>query len=56
MDTAEFQKVINEFNTASLDRKIDIYIGTEGLSQEQYRELLRMFPLNELQKLEEALA
>ena len=56
MDSVEFQRIANEFNTASLDRKIDLYVGTQGLSQEQYKELLRMFPIQELHKLEAALA
>lgn len=55
MTTMEFQDVKNQFENADVEGKIDLYVYTEGLSQEQYKDLLRMFPLNELHKLEEAL-
>ncbi|MCL2703986.1 MAG: hypothetical protein FWE91_10330 [Defluviitaleaceae bacterium] len=55
MEAMAFQKVAEDFNTAGLDGKIDIYVNTEGLTQAQYKELLRMFPIDELHRLEEAL-
>ena len=39
----------------NVDQKIDIYVSTEGLTQEQYKQLLRLFPLEHLSKLEDAL-
>jgi hypothetical protein len=33
-----------------------MYVSAEDLTQTQYKELLRLFPINELKKLEEALA
>ena len=56
MESQEFTRVAERFSNATVDGKIDIYISTEGLSQAQYKELLKMFPLNELHRLEEALA
>ena len=55
MDTTTFKQITDEFIAADLERKIELYVNTEGLTQYQYRELLRMFPLNELHRLEEAL-
>ena len=55
MENQEFQRVCEEFNSAPTEGKIDIYVNTEGLTQIQYKELLRMFPMGELHRLEEAL-
>lgn len=55
MNATEFEKMRADFEKADVDRKVDIYVNAEGLSQEQYKELLRFFPLNELHKLEAAL-
>lgn len=55
MDSIEFKRLINNFRFADVDEKIDMYINSEGLSREQYKELLKLFPLDELHKLEEAL-
>lgn len=51
----DFEKIKAEFENADTDTKVEIYVNSEGLSQEQYKELLRHFPLNELHKLEQAL-
>ena len=56
MDSMSFQQMANDFRSADLDKKIDLYVNTEGLTQDQYKELLRMFPMNELHRLEAALA
>jgi hypothetical protein len=55
MDNTAFKRIADDFKSADLERKINIYISTEGLTQEQYKELLRMFPLSELHRLEAAL-
>ena len=56
MELKAFEILKNKFSKADTNTKIDIYTSTEGLTQTQYRELLYLFPLNELNKLEEALA
>lgn len=53
---ADFQKVKERFQNASVDEKIEIYTTTQGLTVEQFKELLRMFPLQHLDKLERAMA
>ena len=55
MDLYEFERIKNDFQNANVDKKIDIYCYTEDLSQEQYRQLLKLFPTSELSKLEAAL-
>ena len=55
MDSNGFQKMKSSFQEADVDGKIEIYVSAEGLSQDQYKELLRMFPLGDLHRLEEAL-
>lgn len=56
MELTAFENMKKEFREADTATKINMYIEAEGLSQTQYRELLQLFPLNELNKLEEALA
>lgn len=56
MELKEFEKIKEEFKNADTDKKIEIYITTEGLTQSQYRELLKIFPYTEIEKLEKALA
>ncbi len=51
----EFQQMCEKFEKADVDGKIKIYVTAEGLNQSQYKELLRMFPVSELAKLEAAL-
>lgn len=55
MKSEEFEKIKSEFEKADVDGKIMMYVGAEGLDGEQYRQLLKMFPVDQLQKLEEAL-
>ena len=50
-----FEQTLNDFKKADAQRKIEIYATAEGLNQQQYAELLRHFPLDELDKLEAAL-
>ena len=55
MDYVEFMKMKEQFKQADTQSKIEIYVNARGLDSAQYRELLTLFPLNELGKLEEAL-
>ena len=50
-----FEEVKTRFINADLDGKIQIYTTTEGLSVEQFRELLKYYPIQHLSKLEKAL-
>jgi len=56
METAAFETLKIKFRHADTDTKIQIYVEAEDLTQAQYKELLRMFPLGDLDKLELALA
>lgn len=51
-----FEDVKQKFQNADLDEKIRIYTTTQGLSVEQFKELLRMFPIQHLDKLEKAMS
>ncbi len=53
---SNFEEIKERFKDASVDEKIEIYITTQGLTVEQYKELLRMFPIKYLDKLERAMA
>ncbi len=55
MRIMEFMKLKEDFIEADTEGKIDIYINADNLTQFQYRELLKEFPLNEIDKLEAAL-
>ncbi|MCQ4727213.1 hypothetical protein NE664_11225 [Anaerotignum faecicola] len=55
MKIVEFEMFKRKFADASDDEKITMYSTTEGLTKDQYMELLRNFPLNKLNELEEAL-
>ncbi|KXG75910.1 hypothetical protein [Thermotalea metallivorans] len=50
-----FEEIKERFRKASVDEKIEIYTTTQGLTVEQFKELLRMFPLQHLDKLERAM-
>lgn len=54
--TTDFEAVKQRFINANVDDKIKIYTTTSGLSVEQFKELLRYFPLQHLSKLEKAMA
>ncbi|MCC5912537.1 MAG: hypothetical protein JJT76_19130 [Clostridiaceae bacterium] len=56
MDTnVNFQEVKRRFIEADVDEKIQIYTSTRGLSVDQFKELLKSFPLQHLDKLERAM-
>jgi len=50
-----FEMIKDRFINADLDEKIEIYTTTTGLTVEQFKELLRHFPLQHLDKLERAM-
>lgn len=50
-----FEQIKQEFINADLDKKIQIYTTTEGLSVDQFKELLRYYPIQHLSKLEKAM-
>lgn len=52
----EFKKIKEQFVNADLDEKIRIYTSTAGLTVDQFKELLREFPIQHLEKLERAMA
>lgn len=56
MSTMEkvFEDIREEFINASLDDKIKIYTTTQGLTVEQFKELLSYYPIKHLDKLEQA--
>lgn len=49
-----FEDIKEDFINASLDQKIKIYTSTQGLSVEQFKELLTYYPIKQLDKLEQA--
>ena len=55
MDLMLFKELKEKFKNAETNDKIDIYVNTEGLTKTQYGELLKLFPLDEIEKLEQAL-
>ena len=55
MSTVNFEEIKRNFINADLDEKIRIYTTTEDLSVEQFRELLKYYPIQHLSKLEKAL-
>lgn len=55
MEITAFESLKSQFMKADTDGKIAIYIDVNGLTQTQYKELLQLFPLGDLTKLEAAL-
>ena len=56
MDNAvDFERIKEEFTSADLDRKVQLYVSAEGFTQEQYKDLLTLFPSDQLSLLEQAL-
>ena len=55
-ENQNFEHILERFKEASLDQKIEIYTSVKGLSVEQFKELLRYFPIKELGKLEKMMA
>lgn len=52
---ANFQHVLERFKDANVDQKIELYTTVKGLSVDQYKELLKYFPIKELGRLEQAM-
>ncbi|NLJ78113.1 MAG: hypothetical protein GX329_01995 [Tissierellia bacterium] len=55
-DTKNFEEIKERFKEADVDGKIEIYTTVQDLTVDQYKELLRMFPIKYLEKLERAMA
>lgn len=53
---SDFEKIRDQFIKADLDEKIRLYTTSQNLSVEQFRELLKYFPLKHLAELEKAMA
>ncbi|GHU51863.1 hypothetical protein AGMMS49975_06540 [Clostridia bacterium] len=51
----DFEQMKRDFAKADLIGKINIYVSARGLNVSQYKELLRMYPVKELAKLEAVL-
>ena len=54
-DNVNFQHILERFKEADVDQKIELYTTVRGLSVEQYKELLKYFPIKDLGKLEQAM-
>ncbi|QUH26793.1 hypothetical protein [Serpentinicella alkaliphila] len=54
--SADFEIIKQRFINSDLNGKIEIYTTTQGLTVEQFKELLKHFPLQHLDKLEQAMA
>lgn len=52
---SNFEKIKEKFINADLEEKIEIYTTTQGLTVEQFKELLKYFPLKHLVELEKAM-
>ncbi|OPJ56835.1 hypothetical protein [Alkalithermobacter paradoxus] len=55
MTGPNFDMIKERFKNASLDEKIEIYTTTSGLTVDQFKELLKYFPIQHLGKLEKAM-
>lgn len=55
VDNTTFDEIKEKFRNADVDEKINIYTSVQGLTVEQYKELLRMFPIKYLDRLEKAM-
>lgn len=56
MEKDDFIRLKLHFAQTDVAGKIAIYTETPGLSAAQYKELLRMYPIDRLDELESALA
>ena len=52
---SQFEQVKEKFINADLEDKIRIYTTTEGLTVEQFKELLKYFPIKHLAELDKAM-
>lgn len=55
MKLVEFEMLKRKFSQSDTKEKIEMYINADDLTQEQYMELLKMFPLSEINQLEDAM-
>ena len=55
MEFEQFKKLKKRFYDSNVEEKVSIYVKSQGLSTSQYKELLSIFPMSELGKLENAL-
>ena len=55
MTKADFKIVRQQFVLGDIEQKIEIYKNQQGLSLSQYKELLRVFPQEEWERLENEL-
>jgi hypothetical protein len=55
MEIKEFIKLKTEFDKGSTSEKIRIYTQTPGLSKKQYSALLKSFPVEDIELLEDSL-
>lgn len=51
----DFNEIKEKFNKGDLNKKIEIYTTTKGLTVAQFKELLQSFPIQHLNKLEKAM-
>lgn len=51
-----FEEIKKKFQEANIDEKVEIYTTVRDLTVDQYKELLRMYPIKHLDKLERAMA
>lgn len=54
-EQVNFEEIKNKFINADLEDKIRIYTTTQGLTVEQFKELLKYFPIKHLAELEKAM-
>lgn len=55
MEQKQFNRFFQDYKSADVDRKIELYCATQDLSENQYMEMLRAFPVNKIPQLEKAL-
>ncbi|MCT4597917.1 MAG: hypothetical protein N4A50_08610 [Vallitalea sp.] len=55
MEQKQFNKFFQSYSNADVDKKIELYCSTQGLTEGQYMQLLRAFPVNKIPQLEKAL-
>lgn len=55
MDYKDFEKLKERFSRANTDEKVSLYVNTRGLTKDQYRELLEMYPKKDWNLLDQAL-
>ncbi len=55
MEQKQFDRFFQDYKSADVDKKIELYCSTQDLSENQYTEMLRAFPVNKIPQLERAL-